>query len=136
MTRTGTGLRAAVHAVRSKGPTFMALCALSGVAVLAVFPAQAYMAQRAHRVTLAAELATLSGQNRALANRARVLETDGEVERLARLQYNLVRPGEEAYSLLPLADAPPAPAAPAPVSRTEVDGPWWQRIWARATSIF
>lgn len=132
---TAMGLHVAVRAVRSKGPTIMALCTLSGVAVLAVFPAQAYMAQRAHRAALAAELATLSGQNRALQDRARVLETDGEIERLGRLQYNLVRPGEEAYSLLPPADPPPAPA-PVPAPRTEIDGPWWQRLWARATSIF
>ena len=41
------------------------------------------------------------------------LKTDEEVERLAREQYNLVRPGEESYAILP----PPPPKVELPQ--------WW-----------
>jgi cell division protein FtsB len=35
-----------------------------------------------------------------------VLHTDAAIERLAREQYNLVKPGEEAYAILPARPAP------------------------------
>ena len=48
----------------------------------------------------------LQRENELLEQRITVLKTDAEVERIAREQYNLVRPGEEAYAVLP-APAPP-----------------------------
>jgi hypothetical protein len=115
----------------------MALTALSGVGVLAVFPAEALLSQGRHRDDLAAELARLSARNRDLGQRARLLDTDGEIERLARLEYDMVRPGEEAYALMPAPYAPePAgpPVPPAPAAPRA--GPWWDRLWDRITSIF
>ena len=40
----------------------------------------------------------LAEQNAALDARVKELHTDAEIERLAREQYNLVKPGEEAYA--------------------------------------
>ena len=54
----------------------------------------------------------LKTQNDKLAQQAQQLNTDSEIERLAREQYNLVRPGEQAYAILP---APPPPIQLPPV---------------------
>ena len=96
-----------------------------GLLFLAVFPTRTYLAQRRDRAAAEAQLQLLSRQNRSLEQRARLLHTDAEIERLAREQYNLVRPGEEAYALLPApasATAPPPPAG------------FFAHFWERHTS--
>ena len=45
-----------------------------------------------------------------MADRVEALGTDEEIERIAREQYNLVFPGEEAYGILPA--TPPPPVVP------------------------
>jgi cell division protein FtsB len=111
-----------------------AALALVGVMALGVFPAQAWFHQREERRALTAQEAALAAENQALQARTDQLRTDEEIERLAR-GYNLIKPGEEAYFLLPQPGAttvpvrPPAPEpAPAPVER--------QSLWDRITSIF
>ena len=87
-----------------------------GVFFVAVFPTRTYVAQRRDRQAAETQLRVLDEQNRRLKERVDLLHTDAEIERLAREQYNLVRPGEEAYALLPEAPfSKPAPKpAPAP----------------------
>ncbi|MGI9121056.1 MAG: FtsB family cell division protein [Acidimicrobiales bacterium] len=79
-----------------------------GVLFVAVFPTRTFLAQRASVSAAQAQLEVLGEQNRLLEDRARLLNDDAEIERLAREQYHLVKPGEKAYALLP-APAPPAP---------------------------
>jgi cell division protein FtsB len=78
------------------------------VLVAAVLPTRTYLAQRASISRAQEQLEVLDEQNRALEERAAELRDDAEIERLAREQYNLVRPGEEAYALLPSPAAPPS----------------------------
>jgi cell division protein FtsB len=52
-----------------------------------------------------AELAGVEAVNAAYRDRIDALNTDEEIERRARAEYNLVRPDEEAYAVLP---PPPA----------------------------
>lgn len=80
------------------------------VLFLAVFPTQAFLAQRGEIAAAAEELRTIEAANVELEERVAALGTDAEIERLAREQYSLVFPGEEAYALLP---APP-PTLPVP----------------------
>lgn len=77
-----------------------------GVLFLGVFPTRTWLDQRSERDAVAERLAVLREQNARLERRASQLHTDAEVERLAREQYNLVRPGEEAYALLPAGPPP------------------------------
>ena len=98
--------------MRGRAGPIVAALALVGVLALAVFPAKAWLDQRNHRKALAAQLAALEARNRALEDRVAELRSDEEIERLAR-QYNLVKPGEEAYFILPRPQ-PPAPAMDAP----------------------
>jgi cell division protein FtsB len=80
---------------------FVVLIALIGVLFVAVFPTRTWLAQRRERTEALEQLHVLDEQNQVLASRVEALRSDDEIERLAREQYNLVKPGEEAYALLP-----------------------------------
>ena len=71
------------------------------VLVVAVFPTSIYLDQRSHTAETEQQLAVLRAQNTAYEQRIARLKTPAEIERLAREQYNLVFPGEEAYAVLP-----------------------------------
>jgi cell division protein FtsB len=88
---------------------------LAGITLLAVFPARTYFTQRHNLAAAGERVEILSEQNAQLSERVKRLHTDAEIERLAREQYDLVMPGEEAYAILPApeSDKPKAPAAPA-----------------------
>ncbi|MGI8757840.1 MAG: FtsB family cell division protein [Acidimicrobiales bacterium] len=92
--------------------------AFVGVLFVAVFPTRTYLAQRASTGAAEEQLAVLGEQNSLLEERAHLLNDDAEIERLAREEYYLVRPGEEAYALLP-APAPPVPPPPVGVPPAE-----------------
>jgi hypothetical protein len=53
-------------------------------------------------------------QNGHLEAEAKRLESDEEIERIARARFNLVKPGEEAYAIVPVPPKPGDPALPAP----------------------
>ena len=100
--------RAAMRRAMVRRAVWPLLSTLVLVAVLfvAVFPTRTWLAQRGDRDTAARQLSVLRAQNAVLEQRVAALRTDAEIERLARKEYHLVRPGEEAYAVLP----PPAPA--------------------------
>lgn len=112
----------------------MSLLALAGVLVLAAFPARAYRDQLHQRKELASRIEMLANENQRLADQAAVLKSDEVIERLARERYQLVKPGEEAFSILPLPEAEPVAAAPAVAEAPKNDGSWWARAWAKLTS--
>jgi cell division protein FtsB len=97
------------RAPRALWPLLASVVAIAFL-VLFVFPTRTYLAQRASINRTQHQLDVLDQQNDALAARVEALNTDAEIERLAREQYNLVRPGEEAYALLPA----PQPQAEVP----------------------
>jgi cell division protein FtsB len=119
---------------RAEAWLLVSLIALLGVLLLAGFPARAWIAQRQERDRVAASRRELAAQNRRLEDRARLLQTDAEIERLARKDYNLVRPGEEAFAILPGPSPAPAPAPTHAVE--EPDRAWWQRALTRLTDVF
>jgi hypothetical protein len=84
--------------------------ALAAVLFLFVLPSRAYLAQRASLATAQTRLKVFTDQNAKLAADAQKLQTDAEIERLARERYGLVKPGEKAFVLAP------APKGPAPAS--------------------
>ena len=114
----------------------VSLLAVVGVLLLGAFPTRAYLDQKQQRRELAARVSTLRAANEALAAEAAHLQTDEAIERLARERYQLVRPGEEAYAILPSGEAEaasPGPLAPPPPERHQS---WLSRVWTRLTSIF
>jgi cell division protein FtsB len=80
--------------------------AVLGALAIGLFPTQTFLQQRSDTAEAQERLAVLRAQNRSFEDRIDRLSTDEEIERLAREQYNLAFPGEEAYAVLP-APLPP-----------------------------
>ena len=114
--------------------TWVLVASLATVVVLflAVFPARTYLSQHRARQQTVARLRATDAGNRQLEKRIQTLHTDAEVERMARAQYNLVRPGEEAYAILPTR---PPPRTAAKADAGSHPG-WISRTWSTVTSIF
>ncbi|MFA9564005.1 MAG: septum formation initiator family protein [Acidimicrobiales bacterium] len=87
--------------------------ALAAVVVLfvAVYPTQALLDQQSESKETAADLRSIEEENLRLEQRVTELQTDAAIEQLARNEYGLVYPGEEAYAILP------------------GDGPTYPRLW-------
>jgi cell division protein FtsB len=75
-------------------------CVVAALAI-GVFPTRSFQQQRTDTHQTEHRLAVLRQQNDELERQLKALKTPEEIERLARSQYNLVKPGEEAYAVLP-----------------------------------
>jgi cell division protein FtsB len=103
---------------------FVLSVAAVGVLFLFVFPARTYLVQRHDLAAASARVDVLSTENNNLTDQATKLHDDAEVERLARERYGLVRPGEEAYAILP-SPPPPTTVPPAPTPHTRATPSNW-----------
>ncbi len=74
---------------------------LVAVFVFGVFPTGSYVEQRNELGDAEQELSELRSENAELEARVTRLGTDAEVEREAREEFNMVRPEEESYLILP-----------------------------------
>lgn len=120
--------------MRPRAWLLVACMALVGVLFLAAYPARAYLAQNDKRVQMATQVRAMEAENRRLESEAQKLQTDAEIERLARQDYNLVKPGEEVYAVIPssttttVTSTAPAPKRP---SKNIL-----QKAWDSVTGIF
>jgi cell division protein FtsB len=71
-----------------------------------VVPTRSYLDRRQQVAAAEARLAQLEQANAQARDERDRLRTDAEVERLAREHYGLVKPGEEAYKIVPPAQPP------------------------------
>lgn len=118
----------------------VSLLAVVGVILLGAFPTRAYLEQVNQREQLAERARVLRATNETLAAQAGDLQTDAAIERLARQRYQLVRPGEEAYAILPdgtegRSVVEPEATTPSSPAAGSSQG-FWSRAWTRLTSIF
>ena len=110
---------------------FVAGLVVAGILFTFANPARTWYDQRQEIAAAIERNEVLDQQNRQLQARADLLLTDAEVERLARAEYGLVKPGEEAFGILPApGSGPKLPVAPPPPKPR----PWWQS--ARDTMVF
>jgi cell division protein FtsB len=79
----------------------------------AVYPTRTYMSQQRELRAAHDKLELFREQNGRLETEAKRLESDEEIERIARARFNLVKPGEEAYAIVPVPAKPDAAGAPA-----------------------
>jgi hypothetical protein len=79
---------------------------LAGLLAVGLFPTRTFLDQRADTAESEQRLEVIRDQNQAMEDELAKLETDEEIARLAREQYNMVEEGEEAYQILP-APLPP-----------------------------
>ncbi len=71
------------------------------VFVFGVFPTGSYVEQRNELNRAITELEQLEADNVELQNRVARLESDEEIERVARQEFDMVLPEEESYLILP-----------------------------------
>jgi cell division protein FtsB len=79
---------------------------------LFVLPGRTYLEQRHSLIAAQTRVRILAAEDARLTQQARRLQTDAEIERLARQQFGLVKPGEKAFAIL--TPAPHQAATPAP----------------------
>ncbi|HUF34175.1 MAG TPA: septum formation initiator family protein [Acidimicrobiales bacterium] len=109
---------------------------LVAVLFVGVFPTRTYLAQRASTGAAQEKLEVLREQNELLEARARQLHDHAEIERLARERYNLVRPGEEAYAVLPPPSVEEDDEHGAPPPAPNDDRNLLERAWDGLTGFF
>jgi cell division protein FtsB len=73
---------------------------VAAVIMVAWFPASSLLHQRTSLSGAQSQLATLHAQDAALAQEAKNLSDSTEIGRIAREQYQLVTPGQQAYEVL------------------------------------
>ena len=74
--------------------------------MLFVYPTRTWIQQRRDLNAAEQRLAVLQRSTRQLERRNHLLDSDAEVERRARDDYGMVRPGETAYVLVPAQPLP------------------------------
>ena len=80
----------------------LAVGTLVALAVLGTsFPWSALLSQHGQLAAAAAQLHTLTGENRLLAEQEQQLNSKAEIDRLAREDYQMVLPGQTLYDVLP-----------------------------------
>ena len=82
-------------------PTLAVTLVVVGVLSLAVVPTRTYLERRGEIVEAERQLAQLTAANETDAARIAALDTDAELERVARRDFRLALPGEEVYRVLP-----------------------------------
>jgi cell division protein FtsB len=119
--------------VRPRGVVVATLLAV--LLLTALYPIRQYLAQAANVRRLAAEHRDLEERIARLRELRDRLRTDAEVERIAREELGMVRPGEVPFVVVsPPTDAPPGtagspPETPREPGRAGREPPWLERWW-------
>lgn len=93
----------------------LCLLALSGAMYLFVSPLRTYLAQERQVRQVERTIAVVGAQNAKLSAEKKLLQRTSYVDQLARADYGYVRPGQQAYEVLP------------PAKRVRRDQPLTQR---------
>lgn len=75
---------------------------------LGVLPARTYVEKKDAVASAEAKVSHLQDHNDKAQGHVDALKTDAEIERIAREQYGLVKPGDEKYQVLPAPEDPVA----------------------------
>ncbi|MGH9105068.1 MAG: FtsB family cell division protein [Acidimicrobiales bacterium] len=101
----------------------LGLVALLGAMYLFAVPTRTYLDQK-HAIALSEHaLSVLRNENAKLAAERTALQKDSTIERIARQQYGLVMPGQQAFMVLP------SPARPTEVVPAKAEHhPWYSSL--------
>jgi cell division protein FtsB len=82
----------------------LALLVLGGATYLFAFPARTYWAQERSIAIEQREASALRAEDQKLAAESASLQTNATIEQIARQDYGLVEPGQQAFTVLPPAN--------------------------------
>jgi len=102
------------------------LLVMFALAATAVYPLRQYVSQQDRIERLQAKQAALVTENARLEAERKRLQDPAYVQQLAKRDYHVVAPGEEAWVVT---GTPPAGAAAAAASAADPDPPWYKRAW-------
>jgi cell division protein FtsB len=85
------------------------LVVLAGFAALFIVPTKSYLNQRKQYSENLRKLEAVQAANARLDGQIEALQTDAEVERIARARYNMVRSGDQIIAVLPAPAPNPLP---------------------------
>ncbi len=88
-------------AARRSRLLFVGALVVAAVVLAAWFPFSSLLHQRSDLASTQNQLAALHKQDTALSQEQKNLSDPGEIGRIAREQYQLVNPGQQAYEVLP-----------------------------------
>ena len=109
---------------------FIVSLVVAGILFTFANPARTWFDQRQEIAAARERNIVLDEQSQELRARAATLRTDEEIERIAREEYGLVKPGEEAFGILPApGSGPPKPEAEPPPPPRSV----WRTAWDAVT---
>ena len=91
----------AARPVRSRRLLLAGAVVFSAVILFAWFPASSLLSAHSDLKATQSQLASLHAQDAALAQEQKNLSDTNEIERIAREQYQLVSPSQQAYEVLP-----------------------------------
>lgn len=121
--------RDARRPARSRRAAVISLTLIVALAITlgGIFPFRQMIAQNRQVSLTTEQYELLAAENQKLAERIEILKTPLEVERIAREQYGLVRPGEVGYRTVPV---PGFESTPTEADEEEETGdPWYRGIW-------
>jgi cell division protein FtsB len=99
-------LRASIGRMRHSGALVaVVLASIVVLIALAILPVRSWTTQKQATQQTLEELARVQGEVAELQAKLDLLQTDDEVERMARENFDLVFPGEESYRILPAPEA-------------------------------
>jgi cell division protein FtsB len=110
------------------------LLVMFALAAAAVYPLRQYVTQADRIQRLQDKQRALQAENQRLEQRRARLKDPAYVKQLAKRDFQLVEPGEEAW----LVTGTPPTTRPAPTSASPAEPrpPWYKRAWQRLTGLF
>ena len=102
----------------------LAFMVLAGAMYVFVFPARTYLEQQRSIASVQHEVAVLRSEDAKLAAESASLRTDATIARIARQEYGLVKPGQQAFMVLP---SPASTVAAEPASPPKHTA-WYVRL--------
>ena len=105
------------------------LLVMFALAATAVYPLRQYVSQRDRIERLQAKQQALEAENARLETERKRLQDPAYTQQLARRDYHVVAPGEEAW----VVTGTPPTAQPAGEATPRPDLPWYRRAWQALT---
>jgi cell division protein FtsB len=106
------------------------LLVMFALAATAVYPLRQYVSQQDRIERLEAKQQALAAENARLEAERKRLQDPAYVQQLAKRDFGVVAPGEEAWVVT---GTPPASNAAPPAAAAEPDRPWYKRAWQALT---